>query len=120
MSIATPTSTVTPSTGQIRGYVWNDANGNGVLDGGEPNLIGVAVRLYAGGLFLGELRTEGDGLVAFRSLPPGNYRVVELNPAGLFSSTPDEVMVELRAGDVVEIRFGDWEGLPNWLPLLLK
>jgi len=83
-------------------------------------LIGVAVRLYSGALFLGESRTEGDGLFEFRSLPPGDYRVVEVNPSGLFSSTPDDVTVELRAGDVVEIRFGDWEGLPNWLPLLLK
>ena len=115
----TPTSTATPSTGRIKGYVWNDANGNGVLDGGEPMMVGVAVRLYSGGLFLGELRTEGDGLFEFRSLSPGDFRVVEVNLAGLFSSTPDEVTVDLRAGDVVEIRFGDWEGLSTWLPMAL-
>ncbi|MGC8786195.1 MAG: DNRLRE domain-containing protein, partial [Anaerolineae bacterium] len=44
----TPTVTLTPTPipGRIEGMVWNDWNGNGVRDIGEPGLAGAVVRLY--------------------------------------------------------------------------
>ena len=87
---------------------------------GGPTMIGVPVRLYSGALLVGEIRTDAHGRFGLASLMPGRYRVVETNLVGMFSSTPDEVGVDVRAGDSVQIGFGDWAGHPLWLPLVLR
>lgn len=118
---STPTAspTATPTTGTIRGFVWHDVNGNGVFEVGEPEMFGVTIRLYREGLLIGETHTGIDGRFAFLGLTPTTYRLVQINLAGLYSSTPDEVEVTLHAGDEKEVAFGDWAGRHGWLPLIL-
>ena len=76
----------TTSTAQLGDFVWEDLNGNGRQDGGEPGIDGVAVELfYAGadGVFqAGELvtpllttLTASDGRYLFDSLAAGTYRL---------------------------------------------
>ena len=67
------------------------------------------------------MTTLGDGSYQFPSLPPGTYRVREQNPPWLrFSSTPNDVLVILSADQDVTVDFGDWNGRPVWVPMILR
>jgi hypothetical protein len=73
---ATPTPT--PQPGSIAGGVFNDMNGNGVRNGGEPGISGVTVRLghgACGSTGAGNTTTAGNGSFAFNDLPAGTYCV---------------------------------------------
>ena len=83
-------------------------------------MIGVTVRIYIGGALIGEVHTGSDGYFEIDQLAPATYRVIEINLAGLYSSTPDEVEVALAAGALAEVRFGDWAGRHGWLPLIVQ
>jgi hypothetical protein len=62
-----------------------------------------------------------DGRLSFTSLAPAPYTVRELQPAAmLWSTTPDETTVTLSVGSGGQAAFGDWNGLPMWLPLLVR
>ena len=74
-------------------YVWEDRDGDGVQEAGEPPFDGVSVTLgYAGldGVFgnaddtaaLASATTGADGLYLFTDLRPGTYRVTFARPAG--------------------------------------
>jgi hypothetical protein len=104
---ATPTATL--PTGTIRFLAFNDLNGNGQRDPGEPLLPDAAFTL----------RDANDNLVAtyttdgvhephdFAGLVPGVYYLFERNPFGYCSTTPDAWGVAILAGSVVPIDFGD-------------
>ena len=64
---STPTATITatPAPGSIAGVVWHDRDGDGRQTPGEPGVLGVVVKLYAGGLQIGEATTLGDGAYRF-------------------------------------------------------
>ena len=85
---------LTPSTGEIQGTIWNDLNGNGIRDPGEPGQSGVTVFLdlnQDGLLDPGEPSTlsGADGSYAFTGLIPGNtYVVAEALPPGLQQTSP--------------------------------
>src|SRR6202011_4041147 len=71
----------------ITGIKFNDLNGNGVRDAGEPGLAGITVFLDAnnnGILDAGERITITDvnGNFSFTKVGPGTYRVREMLPAG--------------------------------------
>ncbi|CAN5334017.1 hypothetical protein BH09PLA1_BH09PLA1_27360 [soil metagenome] len=77
----------------IYGLVVNDANGNGVRDGGEVGLSGVTVYLDAnnnGNFDGGETNvvTGNAGSYAFQSLPAATYRVRAVTPAGQRATFP--------------------------------
>jgi len=57
--------------------VWYDVDGNGILDSGEPGLVGVAVALYDNTAnLLAATATDVAGFYSFTNLPPGTYAVV--------------------------------------------
>ena len=62
--------------------VFRDANGNGIQDAGEPGIDGVTVQLFQGSTMIGTTTTAGGGLYLFDGLPPGDYHVVFVLPAG--------------------------------------
>lgn len=94
--------------GAISGVAFNDLNGNGIQDFGEPGLSGVAVQLTtANGTVLSSTVTNGTGGYLFPGLTAGNYRVIETTPNGFVSTTPDNVPVVLPPGGAGSANFGD-------------
>ncbi len=91
----------------IGDFVWNDLDGDGVQDAGEPGLSGVRVFLDANlnGVFDGgEIADLSDGSGAYQltNLPAGVYSVkldVATRPAGFVQTTADPVSVTLAAGE---------------------
>ena len=74
----------------IGDWTWEDANGNGQQDGGEPALSNVVVRLYnAASNVVGTTTSSVAGAYAFTDLLPGAYFVDFTPPAGYFFTTPN-------------------------------
>jgi hypothetical protein len=69
-------------------FVWEDLNGNGMQDGGEPGIENVTVSLFTGGgTPQGSTTADSNGLYAFASLAPGNYYVIFTAPGGYAFTT---------------------------------
>ncbi len=64
----------------ISGRVINDANGNGRVDPGETPIPGVTINLTGG--VNQTMTTNQNGEYIFREIPPGAYRVTEINLPG--------------------------------------
>lgn len=115
--------TVGGQAGIIRGYKFDDRNGNGAwegygaIPGDEPGLEGVTITLD------GPVRqtavTDKHGHFQFVVTTPGVYTVSETIPADWRATTPTSATLELRLfeGETVpEILFGNHlvrEGIPN-------
>ena len=69
-------------------WTWEDTNGNGQQDGGEPGLSNVVVRLYnASSNVVGTTTSSVAGAYAFTNLLPGAYFVDFTAPAGYLFTT---------------------------------
>ena len=90
-----------PPKGSIGDLVWEDLDGDGVFDAGEPGLGGVTVELLDGGAttVLASTVTDGTGAYDFTKLPAGDYLVdiVEATlPAGaVLTSGVEPIAVSL-------------------------
>src|SRR5438132_9982038 len=78
-------SRVLLSAGEIHGFAFNDLNGNGQLDAGEPGMASRVMFLdqdQNGILDPGEqwIMTAADGSYSFTNLTPGLYHVAEQVP----------------------------------------
>ena len=72
----------------IRSTVWNDLNGNGIQDPGEPGIAGVTVDLYnAAGQLLATAVTNAAGQYVFSNDP--RLASTSSQVYGLYSLTPD-------------------------------
>lgn len=89
----------------IGDLAFNDLDGNGVQDAGEPGLAGVTVYLDLNGngsLDVGEPNqtTGSDGLYDFSGLSAGTYTVaVDAAPSGYTSTTASSFTVTIQAGE---------------------
>ena len=105
--------------GEIHGYKWDDLNGDGVWDAGEPGLNGWTIYLdlnnndmLDGGEPTAITMNDGthDGAYWFTDLAPGDYAVREVLPTGwmqTYPGTPDfEHAVTITSGLIVQ---GDFE-----------
>lgn len=117
----TPTPTPTPSVGAIEGRVFHDLNSNGAPDAGEPGVAGAEIRLIQGGTLLQTYTTTASGEFAFTGLAPGTYQVEEKNPPGYQDTTWGIQNVQVYAGQITHIYFGDLLTLRRtWLPIVKK
>ena len=89
--------------------VWNDTNGDGVQDPGEPGLADVGLTLLGDkdgdGVYESEVATtttDPEGQYAFKDLPPGAYRVVVKAPASNHPTVPTVATVNLGPGQTVD------------------
>lgn len=126
---ATPTTAATPTPtptttipGAIGGVVWHDRDDDGSQDPGEPGLAEVTLRLLRWDSQIAETQTAPDGSYRFAPLVPGAlYGVREAQPTGWrWSTTSDEVQMALANGQEAVANFGDWNGWPTWLPLIVR
>ncbi len=70
-------------TASIGDFVWNDLNGNGVQDAGEPGISGVTVNLLnSAGTVIATTTTNATGGYSFPNVAPGTYSVTFSTPAG--------------------------------------
>ncbi len=94
---------ITSTFGAIYGTVFDDANGNGYQDCGELGLAGVRITLD------GSVTRTTDlyGGYTFSVTVPGPHTVVETDPEGYFSTTPNTVTLEVEWGHGYEVDFGD-------------
>ncbi len=77
-------------TGTIRGTKFNDLNGNGQRDPGEPGLPGWQIILQdTDGNVLATATTDADGDYAFTGLEPGAYEVDEVQQLGWRQTYPE-------------------------------
>ncbi len=79
--------------GRIEGDAWDDLNGNGVRDAGEPTLAGWTVYLdtdHDGTPDAGERTqvTDASGHYVFNGMPPGTYTVCEVLQSGWTQTNP--------------------------------
>jgi hypothetical protein len=97
----------------ISGVAFNDFDGNGSQDDGEPRMGGWTIFLDAnnnGSLNSGEAFaiTAADGSYSFSNLGPGDYRVREVGRTGWMQTSPNPPVVEARSGsDVGNVDFGN-------------
>ncbi len=89
----------------IAGGKWDDLNKNGKLDEDEPPVEGVTIQLWQGDELKASTVTAADGSYSFTGLFPGEYRVVEVLPAGWFPTEPSDGVhdyVNLKCGNPIE------------------
>jgi len=96
--------------GSIHGMKWNDLNGDGVKDPGEPGLAGWQINLT--GAATDSTTTDSLGNYWFMPLPPGTYTVSEVLQAGwvqTYPPPPGTHTVGLGPGQVADsLNFGNW------------
>ncbi len=79
---------VTPAS--VGDFVWDDLNGDGVQDSGEPGLGGVTVDLLdSSAIVVATTTTAGDGSYNFAGVEPGQYRIRVTSPPGSTFSAID-------------------------------
>jgi len=107
----TPTSTPTPTECPhiIKGYVWNDVDGNRQREDNEPMLAGAVVCLrHEDGRLVGCQTTGSDGTFQFSNLEPDIYLLTETNPPGYpVSTTLDNWAVTMLSCSIQVFHFGD-------------
>jgi hypothetical protein len=73
---------------RIGDFIWNDLNGNGVQDAGEPGVAGVTVTLYnSTGVPVKTTITDNNGYYRFDDVAPGTYSLGITQPAGFSLTT---------------------------------
>ncbi|OGH31288.1 MAG: hypothetical protein A3I54_01035 [Candidatus Levybacteria bacterium RIFCSPLOWO2_02_FULL_41_11] len=92
----------------LSGQKFNDLNGDGVKDQGEPGLAGWTINL--GGDGNDSATTNNDGNYEFTNLGPGSYAIAEEQQAGWAQTAPTggSYSVDALSGqDVSELDFGN-------------
>jgi serine-aspartate repeat-containing protein C/D/E len=103
-------------TGTIAGAKFNDLNGNGVRDAGEPGIAGVTITRTASvndpvGANLSVV-TDADGNFTFAAVPFGSFTISETVPAGFvqtFPGLPGTISTNVNFGqrNVTGLLFGN-------------
>jgi len=100
-------------TGSISGIKFNDLNGNGVQDSGEPGLAGVTITLSSASQPPRSIVTGSDGTFTFTGVPFGTYSVSEIVPPGFVQTspappgTPQVVTLDFGHQTVTGVAFGN-------------
>src|SRR5207253_1924014 len=93
----------------ISGLKFNDINGNGVRDAGEPGLPGWTIQ--ATNLSTGAVSTavsDATGSYSFPALPGGAYRVREVVQPGWVQTSPNPPDVLVTLGSSAQANFGNF------------
>src|SRR5208337_3081748 len=114
-SAGTGVITINPNgQGTLSGEVYNDLNGNGSLDTGEPGLANWTVDLLdaASSHVLATAVTDSLGDYTFTGVAPGTYTVAEELQGGYTQTAPPSppYSVTVAAGQTIsDLNFGDFQ-----------
>jgi protocatechuate 3,4-dioxygenase beta subunit len=72
----------------ISGEVYNDLNGSGTIQPGDPGLQGWTIDLLSGGSIVATTTSDVNGNYEFANLGPGTYTVQEVNQPGWYQTQP--------------------------------
>ena len=92
-----------PNLANIYGWVYEDTNGNGVKDPGENGIPDVVITMDG----IVSATTVTDGWYYFITDVEGIHILVESDPAGYFSTTPNEVQIFVSLGNSYRVDYGD-------------
>lgn len=102
--------------GSIGGYKYNDLNGNGSRNSGEPKLEGWEIQLFDAGDTINPIATTitaSNGKYLFEGLTPGDYVVKEVQQGGWYPVNPStgEYALTLKSGqNKTSQHFGNAQG----------
>ncbi len=89
----------------IRGVVFEDLDGDGRPDFGEAGLSDVTVRLDGGAVRYAH--TDLQGVYHFSTTLSGTHALLESDPGGYFSTTSNQVVLDVAPGRYYPVDFGD-------------
>lgn len=94
-------------TGAVAGRAWNDLDGDGALDAGEPGLPNVSVQARSqDGQVVATAVTDAVGAYRISDLVPGFYQVTAQPPPGFELTTRGSLEVFIAAEVVLTLDFG--------------
>ena len=99
-------------TDTFSGEVYNDFNGNGALNGGEPGLSGWTVNLLNGSnQVVATATTDSNGDYAFSGVGPGTYSIAVVEQTGFVQSSTPATFAETAASghSVANLDFGQFQ-----------
>ena len=99
------TPTLPPGTGGVAGLAWEDINGNGVRDFGEPPRSGVLVTVHSAQV-AASATSGADGAYRLAGLAPGVYRLAAVPPSGYLLTTPADFDILVSADSMLAVNFG--------------
>ena len=92
--------------GEICGVKFNDLDGDGVKDEGEPGLAGWKIKLSTGAIAI----TDANGNYSFNNLFTGNYTLTETMQSGWKQTLqPDPVNITTSGQVVDNVNFGNFK-----------
>jgi hypothetical protein len=104
----TATSSPTPALGTLSVSVFKDLNGDGRRDPQEPPLSGAGLVLQdEEGVTVESHVTDDSGEAYTFAVEPGNYVVVETDPAGYVSSSSNRWAATVVTGTQINVFFAD-------------
>ncbi len=123
--VPTPKPTPVPKPipkAKIGDRVWEDRNGNGIQDSGEPGIKGVKVILYdSEGVQLRSRTTDSEGHYCFCSLKAGTYSLRFVRPEGYVFTLEEQGTnpaldsdANIDTGNAGPIDLAENEKDPNW------
>jgi len=97
-----------PDPADLTVIKFNDLDGNGVMDEGEPVISGIDFTATMGETVLTET-TDANGTVVFVDLADGTYTVSETLPEGWVATTEIPFDISVVAGQDVTVHVGNQE-----------
>ncbi|TFH38288.1 MAG: hypothetical protein E4G94_12535, partial [ANME-2 cluster archaeon] len=102
-------SAINNSFGVVYGTVYNDTNHSGEREE-ENGIPEVILHLYNGTTLINTTFTNYQGQYTFRIENDGHYNIIEEDPSGYVSTTPNNVTLLLSNGSASIQDFGDFYG----------
>ncbi len=122
VKVNNPSGPTPTGTGSISGTIFDDSNGNGVLDSGETLLGGATVQIqgtdYLGNTVILTATTDANGFYKFSNLAAGTYTITEVTPPPGYSVSNNTYNyhsdIVVGAGwDITNINFADVASNPT-------
>ena len=103
-----PLATQSNGTGNICVYLFNDINGNTMVDANETAIAGGAASLInrSGDVSKTGMTDASGNSLCFNNLPEGDYNISMAPPEGYNSTTTMNYPLKLKAGDSDTVDFG--------------